>query len=73
MMLCTVVFQVSSGFLINIYTDNSNPVPKEAPEDPVDFVTPATLVSVYLVAPRWASSAILKFSGTLGMSHHSDR
>jgi len=30
-------------------------------------------VSVYLVEPRWASSAILKFSGTLGMSHHSDR
>jgi hypothetical protein len=53
--------------------DDPNVVPEEQPEDPADFVGSATLVSVYLVEPRRASSAVLKFSGTLGMPHRSDR
>ena len=72
-----VVFQISSGFLIKIYVNcsesDSSRVSEEPAEDPVDLVRSFTLVSIYLVEPRWASSAVLKFSGTLGMTHHLDR
>ena len=37
-------------------------------DDPKYFISlPASLLSVYLVEPKRASSAVLKFTGTLGM------
>jgi hypothetical protein len=48
-------------------------VPEEQPNNVPDLVRLFTLVAVYLVEPSWASSAVLKFSGTLGMPHCSDR
>ena len=45
-------------------------VPEEQADDPTEL---STLTSIYLVEPRRASSAVLKFSGTLGMVHRSDR
>jgi len=69
----SVDFQVSSGFLIKAYTNDPSFEPEEQPEDPADFVGMSNLVSVYLVEPRQASLAVLKFSGTLGMPHCSDR
>ncbi|KAN0109248.1 Protein kinase-like domain containing protein [Russula decolorans] len=66
-------FQVSDGFLIKAYANDPSPEPEERPEDLADFVGKSTLVSVYLVEPRRASSAVLKFSGALGMPHRFDR
>ena len=68
-----VDFQVSSGFLIKTYTNNPIPEPEQQPEGLADFVGTSTLVSIYLVEPRRASSAVLKFSGALGVSHRFDR
>jgi hypothetical protein len=68
-----VVFQISSGFLIKTYVNIPSHVSEEQPDDTTDLVRSSALVSVYLVEPQWASSAILKFSGTLGMPHRSDR
>jgi hypothetical protein len=70
-------FQVSNGFIIKAYSDDLGDgpghEPEERPEVPVDAVGMSTLVSVYLVEPRRASSAVLKFSGSLGMPHRFDR
>lgn len=62
-------FQVSKGFLIRIYKT------KTAPDEfssglELDGSPPAsrTVIATYLVEPRRASSAVLKFSGTLGSS-----
>ena len=68
-----VDFQVSSGFLIKAYANDPSLELEEQPEDPADVVGSSTLVSVYLVEPRRASSAVLKFSGALGVPHRSDR
>ena len=68
-----VVFQISSGFLIKTYVNVPSCVSEEQPDDAADSVGSSALVSIYLVEPWRASSAILKFSGTLGMPHCSDR
>ena len=77
------VFQVLHGFLIKIYKEGSN-ISSESQEnqensddfgvdDPADSIVSPSLVSVYLVEPRQASMAVLKFSGTLGMRNRFDR
>ena len=68
-----VVFQISSGFLIETYVNVPSCVSEEQSDDAADSVGSSALVFIYLVEPWWASSAILKFSGTLGMPHCSDR
>ncbi|KAL0953004.1 hypothetical protein HGRIS_007209 [Hohenbuehelia grisea] len=63
-------FRISDGFLIKVY----------APSDPEDhsehFGEPAfaaVLKAAYLVEPRRASTAVFKFSGTLGVSNRIDK
>ena len=68
----SVDFQISGGFLIKVYTNEPCLEPEEQPADLADFVGVSTLVSVYLVEPRRASSAVLKFSGALGLPYRSD-
>ena len=62
-------FQVSKGFLIHIYKTETAP-DKFSSGLELDGSPPAshTVIATYLVEPRWASSAVLKFSGTLGSS-----
>lgn len=72
-LLWSVDFQVSSGFLIKTYTNDPSLEPEDRPEDPADSVGTSILISIYLVEPRRASSAVMKFSGALGMLHRSDR
>jgi len=70
------VFQVSNRFLIKIYEEANNagsPSQNEAEDSPSEDIIPPSLLSVYLVEPRQASSAILMFSGTLGMHNQFDR
>jgi hypothetical protein len=69
----SIDFQVSSGFLIKAYTDKPSLDPEEQSEGPTNTIGTPNLTSVYLVEPRRASSAILKFSGALGMPYCSDR
>jgi hypothetical protein len=64
-------FQVSDGFLMKTYRDAGQPASSESGDDPVDPVR--NLASVYLVEPRRASSAVLKFSGTLATHNHLDK
>jgi len=68
----TTFFQVSNGFLIKIYRDDAGPQ-NEAEDGVAENIIPPLLLSVYLVEPRRASSAVLKFSGTLGMHNRFDR
>ena len=63
-------FQVSNGFLIKTYADTPHPN-TSAGEDHMEHTPVPT--SVYVVEPRRASSAVLKFSGTLGMHNCSDK
>ena len=53
--------------------NDPSPEPEERHEDPAALDGTSTLVSVYLVEPRRASSAVLKFSGALGMLQRFDR
>jgi hypothetical protein len=71
-------FQVSDGFLIKSYnTRDANAIPfgEDGPAgDSEDTQAPSRdLTSVYLVEPRRASSAVLKFSGTLGAPNRQDK
>ncbi|KAL0947869.1 hypothetical protein HGRIS_010504 [Hohenbuehelia grisea] len=63
-------FRISDGFLIKVY----------APSDPEDHsehlgepAFAAVLKAAYLVEPRRASTAVFKFSGTLGVSNRIDK
>jgi hypothetical protein len=60
-------FRVTDGFLIKLYIPT---MPLFMADDISDNDAPASttlkLASVYLVEPLRASSAVLKFSGTLG-------
>jgi hypothetical protein len=67
---CHVAFQISQGFLIKTY---NNQPPRGSFEDATEGETCRTVSSVYLVEPRRASSAVLKFSGTLGMNNRTDK
>jgi hypothetical protein len=84
-----LAFQVSDGFLIKTYdtavtipsrgpgpvplpTDEFAVIPLVSDEDTELSVT-RQLTSVYLVEPRRVSSAVLKFSGTLGMRNGQDK
>jgi hypothetical protein len=58
------VFQVSNGFLIKIDEDAAGSQ-KEVEDNLAECVIPPPLPPIYPVEPRWASSAILKFSRTL--------
>lgn len=65
-------FQVSKAFIIKFYG------PAAATNATVSVVDGAVVItqevhSVYLVEPRRISSAVLKFSGTLGMSTRIDK
>jgi hypothetical protein len=65
-----------NGFLIKIYKEATNagsPSQNEAEDNPAKSVIPPSLLSIYLVEPRWASSTVLKFSGTLGKHNWFDR
>jgi alpha-kinase family protein len=70
------VFQVSDGFLIKTYdVPNANAsVDLSFGEEGSDTEAQTRdLTSVYLVEPRRASSAVLKFSGTLGAQNRQDK
>ncbi|KAL0960001.1 hypothetical protein HGRIS_011653 [Hohenbuehelia grisea] len=67
---CTPELRISDGFLIKVY----------APSDPEDHsehlgepAFAAVLKAAYLVEPRRASTAVFKFSGTLGVSNRIDK
>ena len=65
----STVFRVTDGFLqvIKSYTPATPPLVEDSASD--NDATPETdlkLAAVYLVEPLRASSAVLKFSGTLG-------
>ena len=71
-------FQVSNSFLMKTYSDTGQPslssvfgASSKSSDDPVDPVWNFALV--YLVEPRCASSAVLKFSGTLDMHNRLDK
>ena len=71
------MFHVSDGFLIKTYHVRNANGPGSADtssfgEDGSDNHT-RVLTSVYLVEPRRASSAVLKFSGTLGAQNRQDK
>ena len=69
------VFQVSNGFLVKIYKEanNGSPSQNKAEDSPSKSIIPPSLLSVYLVEPRQALTAGLKFSGTLRMHNRFDR
>ena len=67
---CHVAFQISQGFLIKTYDEQP---PHASFEEAIEGETSRNVSSVYLVEPRRASSAVLKFSGTLGMYNRMDK
>jgi hypothetical protein len=77
--LCTCLhwfadFQISNGFLMTTYNASLfESKPEDQPNNPADFVSSSTLESIYLVKPKQASLAVLKFSGTLEMHNCPDR
>ncbi|KAG0692692.1 kinase-like domain-containing protein [Suillus ampliporus] len=72
----TAAFQVSDGFIIKTYCDAGQVVDVEAElQRPIseDIIPTHEPTSIYLVEPRRVSSAILKFSGTLGVHNRTDK
>jgi Alpha-kinase family len=69
------VFQISQGFLIKTYQNVALLTADDIAADAQTQESANTriLLSVYLVEPRRASSAVLKFSGTLGMHNRADK
>ena len=61
------VFQVLDGFLIKIYQA------QEGIPDSMDDELNSSLSAVYLVEPCCISTAVQKFSGTLGVSNQPDK
>ncbi|KAG1879843.1 hypothetical protein F4604DRAFT_1954189 [Suillus subluteus] len=70
----TAAFQVSDGFVIKTYCSNVDQVDAEL-QAPICKEVPAIckLTSIYLVEPHRVSSAVLKFSGTLGIHNCTDK
>ncbi|KAG1782532.1 kinase-like domain-containing protein [Suillus placidus] len=69
-------FQVSDGFIIKTYSDAGQVVDVEAElQTPIseDIIPTHEPTSIYLVEPRRVSSAVLKFSGTLGVRNRTDK
>lgn len=65
-------FQVSKAFLIKCYGPAATSTAAVFAVDGAIVIT-QEVHSVYLVEPRRISSAVLKFSGTLGMSTRMDK
>lgn len=66
-------FRVTDAFLIKSY-GNSSPPPNEANEEhDAEEETVRRLQSVYLVEPRRTSTAVIKFSGTLGVNNSNNK
>ncbi|OAX31332.1 hypothetical protein K503DRAFT_806148 [Rhizopogon vinicolor AM-OR11-026] len=70
----TAAFQVSDGFIIKTYYSNVAQVNAEL-QAPISEEVSATCkpTSIYLVEPHRVSSAVLKFSGTLGIRNRTDK
>lgn len=76
--MATAVFQVSDAFIIKTFMFDTTPSDSENSllEDISGVSNGAPemkLAGVYLVEPLRASSAVLKFSGTLGQRLRSDK
>jgi hypothetical protein len=69
-----LAFQVSDGFIIKTYSSNVAPIDAEL-QAPIceEVSTTHEPTSIYLVEPRRVSSAVLKFSGTLGIRNRTDK